>query len=357
MQFFLTNIIATLGRYTVLLVLPIVAALALLWFQWLDHQPILAFVLAAPVFLIVLSSLVLVLGLLLSTIPSPTGITVSPDEAPELWDYWYRVSPPTSRMRRQIIVSGEINAAMAEHSRFAGLFGRDQSLVVGLGLLIALDRSAVEAVLEHEFAHAELRHSHGLTRLNEFYETFETFEDYLEHEMPWVAILLSVAFFGIDRWLKPEMLARSRKHEFEADQQSADRVGIVEQANALMLVAGVTASADRLVYAPLEKEMRGAVKVPEPPLDRILRLRDDLVLPENIMAGVDKAMQEKTDPASTHPALADRLENINASPQIPIRPVGASAYSTMLPEPTRARLLEKLNKDWTEVARTWVEFQ
>ena len=357
MQFFLTNIISTLGRYTILLLLPVVGALALLWFQWLDHRPILAFVLAAPVFFVVLGSLVLVLGILLSGTPSPEGITVSPDEAPELWNYWNEVSPPTPQMRRQIIVTNEINAAMAEHARFAGLFGRDQTLFVGAGLLITLDRPAIEAILEHEFAHAELKHSHGLTRLNEFYETFEAFENYVEYEMPLVAMLLSVTFYGIDTWLKPEMLARSQKHEFEADQQSADRVGTVAQANALMLVDGVAASAKTLVYDPLDKEMRGAVNVPEPPLDRLIRLRDDLVSPETIRAGVEDAMKEEPDPASTHPPLAQRLANINASPDIPIRPIGGSAFSAMLPEQTQARLMEELNKQWSDVAKTWVEFQ
>ena len=347
MRFILTNIIVLCGRYSVLLLIPLVSALVWVWLYSLDNNSILGIVLMAPVILVVVSTVVLVLGILLAGVPRHEGVTVSPEDVPELWDYWNRVSPASPDVVRQIIVDGEINAAMAERSRVAGLFGRDQTLVVGIGLMVLLDRPAVEAILEHEFAHAELRHSHGLTRLVEFFQTYEAFEDYLEDDLPWAAILLAVAFQGIRRWLKPEILLRSKRHEFEADRQSADRVGVDTQGAALMLVEGAGASADMTVYEPLEIELRGALKAPEPPLDRLIRMRADLMSPDNLKKGVDKALAEDADPESTHPPLKERLENIGAGSDMKLRPVGPSAFETMVPQETRERLLGELNKQWT----------
>lgn len=346
MRLFLTNIIVLWGRYSVLLIVPVTLAVIWAWFQLLDSHSILGLVLVLPVLVVTSGAIVLVMGILIAGIPPLTGVTVTREEAPVLWDYWDTVSPAAPNTRRRIIIGDGINAAMAEQLRFAGLFGRDQTLIVDLGLLILLDQPAIEAILEHEFAHAELKHSQGLTRLNEFFQTYRTFEDYVEDQLPWVSIVLAVAFHGLDKWLQPELLERSRKCEFEADQQSADRVGVDAQATALILTYGSGELAGAMVYEPIEKELRGALKAPEPPLDRLLRMRDEMIAPANLKKGLEQVLAEEADPESTHPPLAARLKHIGASLDMAIRPVEAPAYETMLPQDVRTRLLDKFNREW-----------
>ncbi len=346
MRLLLTNIILLCGRYSVLLIIPPVLVVVWAWFQVLDSHPTVGLVLVLPVLMIASGSLVLVLGILIAAIPTQMGVTVTREEAPALWDYWDNVSPAGSNTRRRIIIDDTINAAMAEQSRFAGLFGRDQTLFVGLGLLVSLDRPAVEAILEHEFAHAELKHSGGLTRLNEFFLTYRTYEEFVDYQLPWVSIMLAGAFHGLDRWLQPEILARSWKCEFEADKQSADRVGVEAQATALILTMASSELADVQIYKPIEKELRGALKAPEPPLDRLIRMRNEMITPANLKIGMDRVIAAEVDPMSTHPPLADRLKHIGARPDMAIRQVEAPAYETMLPPDVRTRLLHKFNDEW-----------
>ena len=238
---------------------------------------------------------------------------------------------------------------MAEHLRFAGLVGRDQTLIVGLGLLIVLDRPAVEAVLEHEFAHAELNDSSGLTRIHEFIRTYEAFDGYVAEDLPLVDVFLDAVFASFAAWLEKEYRRQSKIHELQADRQSADRVGMVSGARAQILLGGIIHSANAMIFDPLEKELRGALAAPKPPLDRILENRPRLTSRGTIEKAVREVLLEEPDPQSTHPPLAERLANIGAKPDMAIAPVGPPAFQTMLPEETRARLLRDLNSQWVEM--------
>lgn len=340
--------ISLCGRYSILLLLPPILLAVWGWLLLFDDHPWLSLVLAVPLWLVVLSTIVLVLGMLFASVRRPGGITVDRAAAPELWDYWDTASPKGLNVRRQIIIDGEINAAMAEHSRYAGLFGRDETLILGLGLLILLDRPAVEAVLEHEFAHAELKHSAGLTRINEFLMTYEAFDGYLADDLPLVELVLDAVFPVFAGWLEKEYRRQSRIHELQADRQSADRVGAEIGARAQILVVGSAQTAKTMILDPLEKELRGAIVAPTPPLDRLLESRVELTDLGNIEKAVKEVLLDKPDPDSTHPPLEERLASIEAKSDMAIEPVGPPALQTMLPEETRDRLLRDLNKEWIE---------
>ena len=93
-----------------------------------------------------------------------------------------------------------------------------------------LDRSAVEAVLEHEFAHAELKHSSGLTRIREFLMTYEAFDGYVAKDLPEVDLFLDAVFTSFAGWLEKEYRRQSKIHELQADRQSADsRIGLLSK--------------------------------------------------------------------------------------------------------------------------------
>jgi Zn-dependent protease with chaperone function len=349
--------ISLFGRYAVLLLIPPLALAVWGWSLLLDDYFWLPIVLVLPLVLCVTAVLTLCLGMLISGSPRHSGVTMNADEAPDLWAYWEKASPRKPGMRRQIIVDDRINAAMGERSLFAGLFGRDQTLVVGLGMLVILDRPAVEAVLEHEFAHAELKHSHGLTRLNEFTGTYERFEGTLEYELPWVAIVLELGFNALNDWLRSEFLRRSKQYEFEADRQSADRVGPHTEARSQMLAEGGGHLAEKMIYEPLEKELRGALRAPRPPLARMIDMRETLVEPGNVRRAVDEVLAEDPDPDSTHPPLKERLASVGADPGMAIAPAGPPALESMLPEATRLRLIAEFDRNWVSMVDEYVGIQ
>lgn len=340
------KVISICGRYSVLLLLPPVVLAGWSWFLQIDDLtgPLIA--VGVPLFIVVLATMVLVLGMLLASVRRPSGITLDRAAAPDIWAYWDIASPAGLSVRRQIIIDAEINAAMVEHSRFAGLLGRDQTLILGLGLLILLDRPAVEAVLEHEFAHAELKHSSGLTKIHEFLMTYEAFDGHVAEELPTVDVFLDLVFTSFARWLEKEYWHRSKTHELEADRQSADRVGATTGARAQILLEGSANNAETMILKPLEKELAGALVAPTPVLDRIVEKRAELTSLGNIETALKAVLLEKPDPDATHPPLEERLAAIGAKPDMAITPVGPPAFETMLPEATRERLLRDLNDQW-----------
>lgn len=349
--------IAVFGRYSVLLLLPPLMLVVWGWLWLLDDHIVLSLILALPLWLAVLATIVLVLGMLFARVRRPRGITVDRAAAPELWDYWDKASPRGANVRRQIIIDAEINAAMAQQLRFAGLLGRDETLVLGLGLLILLDRPAFEAVLEHEIAHAELKHAAGLTRIHEFLNTYEAFDGYLSEDLPLVELFLEAVFPAFAKWLWKEYCRQSKIHEVQADRQSADRLGTDVEARSQILLAGGIHIAKATIYDPLEKELLGALVAPKPPLDRILERRAELTNPANLKAAVKEVLLEEPEPDSTHPTLEERLAAIGAEPGMEIEPVGPPALETMLPAETRNRLLHDINKQWTQRADAYVRLE
>ena len=349
--------ISLFGRYSILLLLPPLTIAVWGWLWLLDDHIVVALVLALPVWLAALATIVLILGMLFARVRRPQGITVDRAAAPELWRYWDTASPKGANVRRQIIIDAEINAAMAQHLRFVGLFGRDETLVLGLGLLILLDRPAVEAVLEHEIAHAELKHSAGLTRIHEFLNTYEAFDGYLSEDLPLVELFLEAVFPAFANWLWREYRRQSKIHEVQADRQSADRLGTDVEARSQILSAGGAHIAKATIYDPLEKELLGALVAPKPPLDRILERRAELTDLGNLEEAVKEILQEDPEPDSTHPTLEERLTAIGAEAGMAIEPVGPPALDTMLPGETRDRLLHDINKEWTERADAYVRLE
>jgi len=76
------RLISVFGRYSVLILIPPITLMMLGWLHLFDSSSIIAIVLAIPATIIALASVVLILGILLSGIPRPQGLTVSREDAP-----------------------------------------------------------------------------------------------------------------------------------------------------------------------------------------------------------------------------------------------------------------------------------
>lgn len=92
----------------------------------------------------------------------PHGVTITRDEAPELWSLVTDVAGAAqTRVPREIRLVPEVNAAVSEDARMLGLVPGTRRLYVGLPLLQALDVAQLRSVLAHELGH----YSQGHTRL------------------------------------------------------------------------------------------------------------------------------------------------------------------------------------------------
>jgi Zn-dependent protease with chaperone function len=92
----------------------------------------------------------------------PEGLRLTPGEAPELWHTVTELAGRVgTRPPDEILLVGEVNAAVTEDTRWLGLVGGRRYLLIGLPLLLTLRVDELRAVLAHELGH----YSHSHTRL------------------------------------------------------------------------------------------------------------------------------------------------------------------------------------------------
>ncbi|MEV7009882.1 M48 family metallopeptidase [Streptosporangium sp. NPDC051022] len=94
--------------------------------------------------------------------PDPHVVPVSPEQVPDLWATVRELAGEVgTRPPSAILLTGEVNAQVAEETRLLGLVGGTRRLYVGLPLLAGLSAGELRAVLCHELGH----YAHAHTRL------------------------------------------------------------------------------------------------------------------------------------------------------------------------------------------------
>jgi Zn-dependent protease with chaperone function len=237
-----------------------------------------------------------------------------------------------------------------------GLFGRRITMTIGLPLLIVLDERAVRAIIAHEVAHAALRHTSGSDNLSEFIAAAANIFEYADPDRTITGRAAAVLLRALLQWLRHEYLILSRADELAADRQGAEGVGSHDMARALVLVAGMTPRIGELVFAPLEKECLGAIRVPTPPIQRIISQLDRIRMPDGIEAAARTLMaSEKEDPDATHPSLRRRLANLGFAEIPTCDAVQTSAALSLMPHHVFKALVAKLDGQWSRASAARVD--
>lgn len=295
---FVLNIILRLGRYAVLPVVALACVILAVWLMAMDRYTITALVTAPIVFSIVLGASALAIGLLLLPSRKHREFEANVETAPGLWAMWTELDRNFARSRRTLLINTDFNASIGEVSRYAGLFGQHVTMTVGLPMLIVLDEPAVRAVIAHEVAHAELRHTSGCINLADFIAASENVFLYANPEWTITGRILRVLLHSLLEWLEREYRALSRENELHADLSSTERVGRTEAARALVLMEACGTRLADLVYKPLETEMLGAINAPPPPFERIFKQLADIWAPEPIAAAATAGLTREHEPST-----------------------------------------------------------
>jgi hypothetical protein len=148
------------------------------------------------------------------------------------------------------------------------------------------------------------------------------------------------------QWLGKEYRALSRENELCADADAATQVGRDEMARALVLAEACAARLADLVYLPLEKEVIGAIRVPAPPIQRILAQVEDIRAPERLTETAVAGSSRKQDPDPTHPPFAKRLANLGFTDVPPIDQVKTSAIDQLLSGEAVRDLPARFDDQW-----------
>ena len=305
------------GRFRLALVLLLLAAGSLLWFSlralWLRITP-------------------------------PEGEEITATDAPELFDALERIrrkikGPPI----HHVLLSDDFNASIQQIPRY-GLFGGGVNyLVIGLPLLMALDRTRFLAVLGHEYGH--LRGDHGQFGAWIYRTRWSWMQ--LNKSLGDDEGLAGAATQAFLRWYFPRFAAKTfalaRQDEYEADN-----------------VAGRLSGRETMAAALIEVEIRGhwlqtefwrdhwctaaANPLPVGPFRGLRRLMADA--PEAAFANdaLRQSLKRISNLDDTHPGLRDRLEALDVAGTLPDWSRGSAL--ALLGKDEAKRWIAHFDKQW-----------
>jgi Zn-dependent protease with chaperone function len=305
------------------------------------RQPALLFKLGAPL----LALAVVILRGLWVRFERPRGLPVERGRFPHL-DRLVEETRSALRAPRvhDVLLTGDLNAAVAQRPRL-GVFGWPRnSLLLGLPLLDGITPNETRGVLAHELGHLSAadgslggwiyRTRAAWGRLMEqLQRQHHTGAGVLRRFLQWYAPFFDAYSFVAAR----------------AQERAADAWG--------KRLAGGPAMASALVRLPLLEQALGerywpavferAQHVPEP--DRRPFAEMAAAFPSAVDLGgaervLEAALARETTHGDTHPCLRERLEALGEKPRLP-GPVGQPA-STALFGPDRAALAASLDETW-----------
>lgn len=90
----------------------------------------------------------------------PSGLPVSPQQAPELWSSVNELARELkTRAPDQILLVPDVNAAVTEETKLLGLLGGRRTMLLGVPLLQGLTVAQLRSVLAHELGHYSGSHT------------------------------------------------------------------------------------------------------------------------------------------------------------------------------------------------------
>ncbi|WP_433219094.1 M48 family metallopeptidase [Dactylosporangium sp. CS-047395] len=237
----------------------------------------------------------------------PEGLPLAPHEARGLWDTAHELAHQVgTRAPDEIRLIPDVNAAVAEHTRFLGLAGGRRIMYVGLPLLQAFSVAQLSSVLAHELGHYSGSH----TKLGA-----------LAHRgrMAIVQTIVqvgpsSLAGFVFRTYARLYILveqAVSRRMEYEADEFSVRIAGRAAAVSAMRDLAVVDAAWNFFVnrYVTIGWDAKLAPRDVFGGFAQLLRGRSG-----ELAKLRDSAPEEERSRWDSHPPIADRIRAMEAMP-------------------------------------------
>jgi Zn-dependent protease with chaperone function len=297
--------------------------------------------------------LVIILQSLWVKVKPPQGLPLKREDAPALFQMVEELQktlkcPPVSC----IVLSDELNAAMAYTPRL-GVFGwMTHYLVVGLPIMQALSPEQFEAVICHELGHLSGRHdrfSHWIYMVQKTWFQLLNLLKTSRHRG-------AGPFVRFFEWYAPyffaHALVRGRAVEYEADRYSAELVGARNAADALIAAQLKGSFLEERFWPEL---FARSIREPQPPevyaRDLPFALGANLV-GDQADRWLQEALSAETGSLDTHPSLSERLRALGQVPRI-TPPLTLSAAQHFLASRERS-LGETLDLAWRQnVGFSW----
>lgn len=248
-------------------------------------------------------------------ITAPQGYSLPRKDYPQLWAEVDALgkqigTPPI----HDIILTPEMNAAIAQTPRLGIMGPYKNTLILGLELLLALDTEQVRSVLAHELAHLSGDHSKFSGWIYRLRQSWMQVNGAFHASNAWGTGLVRRFLDWYAPYFSGYSYVLARGNEFEADALAGKLTSREVAASALV---AVHASADLAGQQFWRRVYDKAFDQAQPEPDVYKRLQyfyeDTSAYAEDMKRHLRNALTRKTDPADTHPALMERLKALRAT--------------------------------------------
>lgn len=253
--------------------------------------------------------------------PQP-GIRLKRDEAPKLFEEVEGIATRLGAPKpNEIRVDNQLNAAAYQRPRLGILGFYENSLLLGMPLLLSLTPDEARSVIAHEFGHFSGQHGRFGAWAYRVTETWSQLRDNLNASGGRGAWL----FAGFVQWFYPRFAALTfvlrRQHEYDADRSAADVAGAAVAARTLMKFPFLDKNLSEAFWEPFYEQVR---LVAAPPAHAFAGMPEALKKAPGkaeVEEALKRALSEKTDYNDTHPCLSDRLRSLGELPTGDLEPL------------------------------------
>ncbi|BCB80446.1 M48 family metallopeptidase [Phytohabitans flavus] len=255
---------------------------------------------------------------------APKGLSIGPDQAPELWRTVHELAHVAdSRAPKEIRLVPQVKAAAFEEARLLGLVGGRRILYIGLPLLHAFTVDQLRAVLTHELAHYS-RSSTPLAMIA--YRGRRTTRGTIGRA--WRYNVAGRVLKGYARLYLLVDNAASRRQELEADRAAVRAAGRAAAAIALGDLPVLDAAWGFYYKQYVEPGWKSGFA----PDDIFGGFAELLAARKHELAGMrGQEPPGEGSPWDTHPPVAERIREIGAAAEVPRPPDGRQA-GVLLPD-------------------------
>ena len=252
---------------------------------------------------------------LMVRIEAPSGYELDREQYPQVWaevDALRKelATPPI----HQIVLTPEMNAAIAQTPRFGIIGPYKNTLVIGLELLMALSTEQARSVLAHELAHLSGNHSKFAGWIYRLRLTWARINEAFHDNEAWGAGLIRRFLSWYSPYFAGYSYVLARDNEFEADALAGKLTSPEHAASALVAVHVYGDLIDEHFWKPCYDK---AYTHPKPEADVYAQLQQFFRQPEayrnEFNLYLQQALTRQANSADTHPSLMQRLKALKAT--------------------------------------------
>lgn len=286
----------------------------------------------------------------------PEGFELSKNEFPQLYEELDALRKQLDSLPiHQVILTPEFNAAVVQTPRLGILGWQQNTLIIGLELLLVLSVEEARAVLAHELGHLSHNHSRFAGWIYRVRISWNNIMHAFDDKNGFGVALIKKFFY----WYAPNFAAYSfalaRNNEYQADAMSAQLTSPEDAARALINTHVTAPYVDKNYWEWFFKkadEMPQPEQLPWSGLTQFLSERPQTR--SDIIERFKAQMKIQSEYYDTHPSLKDRLDALNSNPVLP-KAVQKTAAHYWLGDKFINVVKEFDRKWWDAAASRWQE--